>query len=85
MPFFKLTGISSSSKKNKSTSAPSSPRSSVHLLAEDLAAVNKNTFLSPDEVLDLLHQKGTTMAHLNTFSLTRNPRELPERPKGSTA
>ncbi|KAG0272461.1 hypothetical protein BGZ96_005305 [Linnemannia gamsii] len=73
MTFFKLNGISSSSKKNKTASTANTPsqtpRTSVHLTTADLAAVNKNTVLTP-EALEA-HFLKANMGHMQAMSMAR--------------
>ncbi|KAF9079846.1 hypothetical protein BGX29_009066, partial [Mortierella sp. GBA35] len=72
MTFFKISGINSSSKKNKTASAANTPsqtpRTSVHLTPADLAAVHKNTstVLTP-EALEAHFQKAN-MGHMQALS-----------------
>ncbi|KAG0300954.1 hypothetical protein BGZ97_003001 [Linnemannia gamsii] len=72
MTFFKLNGTSSS-KKNKTTSAANTPsqtpRTSVHLTTADLAAVHKNTVMSP-EALEA-HFVKANMGHMQAMSMAR--------------
>ncbi|KAG0196432.1 hypothetical protein BGX28_010103 [Mortierella sp. GBA30] len=74
MTFFKLTGVNASSKKNKTASAANTPsqtpRTSVHLSASDVAAVNKNTILTPENAMEMLFQKGS-MGHMQALSIAR--------------
>ncbi|KAF9544893.1 hypothetical protein EC957_011623 [Mortierella hygrophila] len=73
MTFFKLNGTFSSSKKNKTASAANTPsqtpRTSVHLTGADLAAVNKNTAITP-ETLEA-HFVKANMGHMQALSMSR--------------
>ncbi|KAG9072493.1 hypothetical protein KI688_000264 [Linnemannia hyalina] len=73
MTFFKLNGTFSSSKKNKTTSAANTPsqtpRTSIHLTGADLAAVNKNTAMTP-EALEA-HFVKANMGHMQALSMSR--------------
>jgi len=72
MTFFKINGTSSS-KKNKTASAANTPsqtpRTSVHLNAVDLAALNKNTVLTA-EALEA-HFTKANMGHMQALSMSR--------------
>ncbi|KAF9117283.1 hypothetical protein BGW39_002383, partial [Mortierella sp. 14UC] len=74
MTFFKLNGTSSSSsKKNKTASADNTPsqtpRTSVHLTAADLAAVNTKNAMTP-EALEA-HFLKANMGHMQALSMSR--------------
>ncbi|KAI1320409.1 hypothetical protein EDD11_001212 [Mortierella claussenii] len=77
MTFFKLSGINSSSKKNKTASAANTPsqtpRTSVHLTSDDLAAVNKanNQVLTPDAAMDMLFHKSASLGHMQAMAMAR--------------
>ncbi|KAG9325689.1 hypothetical protein KVV02_006192 [Mortierella alpina] len=68
MTFFKIT------KKNKTASAANTPsqtpRTSIHLNASDVAAVNKNTVRTPESALEMLSQKGS-LGHMQALSMAR--------------
>ncbi|KAF9989733.1 hypothetical protein BGZ75_005097 [Mortierella antarctica] len=68
MTFFKI------SKKNKTASAANTPsqtpRTSVHLSASDVAAVNKNVVLTPENAMEMLFQKGS-LGHMQALSMAR--------------
>ncbi|KAF9356604.1 hypothetical protein BGX34_009853 [Mortierella sp. NVP85] len=72
MPFFKLSGVNSSSKKNKTTSAATTPaqtpRTSVQLNAEDIDAVHRN--MTHNASLELLVHKGT-VGPMQALTLSR--------------
>ncbi|KAF9995592.1 hypothetical protein BGZ65_008771, partial [Modicella reniformis] len=63
MTFFKLTGVNLSSKKNKTTSAASTPaqtpRTSFQLNAEDIGTVHKNMAMSHNAALESVFQMGS--------------------------
>jgi activator of HSP90 ATPase len=74
MTFFKLNGSSStSSKKNKTTSAANTPsqtpRTSVHLTAADLAAINTKNTMTPDALE--AHFVKVNMGHMQALSMSR--------------
>ncbi|KAF9435008.1 hypothetical protein BGZ76_007039 [Entomortierella beljakovae] len=70
MAFFKTNGIVSASKKNKTSSASNTPRTSVQLDKIDLSP-SKEALLTPVEALDMLSQKDAVLIHFQSMAISR--------------
>ncbi|KAG0003290.1 hypothetical protein BGZ80_010741 [Entomortierella chlamydospora] len=70
MSLFKFNGASSSSKKNKTVSTSSTPRTSIQLSSADIP-VYEETLVTAEVAFERLAKKGVPLSHFYAMVISR--------------